>query len=248
MIPIVKTTPSTDDDKIIDRRKTRYCCWKEARLSLVEIPKEKKTIIVGTVGTVDEVGKQLLHGAIRAGIGDNTKVHAIGDGASWIVNQVMGLFGERASYLIDFYHLCEYVAAAAPRTNEQQQKNWLKKQKQALKKNQVLKVLNNLSNRMEAEHLADKFTPVRVCSRYIKNRLEYMNYKGAIDADLPIGSGQIESAHRYVIQQRLTLTGSWWTVENADDMLALRILRVNHDWQSYWLNLSPESSSLTQAV
>ncbi|MBO1349853.1 MAG: hypothetical protein EBE86_021860 [Hormoscilla sp. GUM202] len=70
----------------------------------------------------------------------------------------------------------------------------------------------------------------------------------AIDADLPIGSGQIESAHRYVIQQRLKLTGSWWTVENADDMLALRILRVNHDWQSYWLNLSPESSSLTQAV
>ena len=149
---------------------------------------------------------------------------------------------------IDFYHLCEYLAAAAPRTNEQQQKKWLKKQKQALKKNQILEVLNNLSTRMEPEHLADKFAPIRVCTRYIKNRLDYLDYKSAIDADLPIGSGKIESAHRYVIQKRLKLTGSWWTVEKANDMLALRILRVNNDWQSYWLNLSPENSFLTQAV
>ena len=90
----------------------------------MQIPTQKKTIIVGTVGTVDEAGNQLLHSAIRAGIGDNTKVHALGDGASWIVNQVMRLFGERASYLIDFYHLCEDLAAAAPGANEQQQKNW----------------------------------------------------------------------------------------------------------------------------
>lgn len=149
---------------------------------------------------------------------------------------------------IDFYHLCEYLAAAAPRTNKQQQKNWLKKQKTALKKNQVIKVLNDLSTRIEPEHIADKFAPVRVCYRYIKNRLEYINYKGAIDANLPIGSGKIESAHRYVIQKRLKLTGSWWTIKNADNMLALRILRVNNDWQSYWLNLNPESSSFTQAV
>ncbi|MBC6477267.1 MAG: UPF0236 family protein [Hormoscilla sp. GUM202] len=186
-----------------------------------------------------------MHSAIRAGIGEKTKVHAIGDGASWIVNQVMGLFGERASYLIYFYHLCEYLAAAAPGANEKQQKKWLEKQKKALKNNQVLKVLNNLSTRLEPEHIADKFAPVRVGVRYIKNRLEYMNYKDAIDANLPIGSGKIESAHRYVIQKRLKLTGSWWTVENANDMLALRILRVNDDWQSYWLNLNPENSSLT---
>ncbi|MBC6481481.1 MAG: hypothetical protein GDA56_30720 [Hormoscilla sp. GM7CHS1pb] len=56
MIPIVKTP--TNDDKIIDRRKTRSCCWKEARLSLVEIPTQKKTIIGGTVGTVDSAGNK----------------------------------------------------------------------------------------------------------------------------------------------------------------------------------------------
>ncbi|MBO1350655.1 MAG: UPF0236 family protein [Hormoscilla sp. GUM202] len=247
MIPIVKTTGQTNEELRGDRRKNRELSWKEARLSLVEIPGEKKSIIGDTVGTVNDAGNQLLHSAIRAGLGSNTRVHAIGDGASWIVNQVKRLFGERASYLIDFYHLCEYLAAAAP-GNEKQQKNWLKQQKQDFKKNQVLKVLKNLSTCMEPEHLADKFAPVRVCTRYIKNRLEYLDYKSAIDADLPIGSGKIESAHRYVIQNRLKLTGSWWTVEKADDMLALRILRVNNDWQSYWFNYYQEKSSSAQAV
>jgi len=101
MIPIVNTTPATDDVQIVDRRKNRKLSWKEARLSLVEIPGQKQSLIGGTVGTVNDAGNQLLHSAIRAGIGSNTKVHAIGDGASWIVNQVRRLFGERASYLID---------------------------------------------------------------------------------------------------------------------------------------------------
>jgi len=236
MIPTVKTTPATDEERIIDRRKTRELGWKEARLSLVRIPEEKNPIIAGTVGTVDDTGKQLLNSAIRAGIGRKTKVHAIGDGATWIVNQVRRLFGESATYLIDFYHLCEYLAAAAPGANSQSRKTWLKQQKKALKKNQVLKVLNNLSPHMELEHIADKLAPVRVCTRYIKNRLEYLDYQGAIEADLPIGSGEIESAHRYVIQERLKLPGAWWTIEKADEMLALRILRVNNDWQTYWSN------------
>jgi len=51
---------------------------------------------------------------------------------------------------------------------------------------------------------------------------------------LPIGSGEIESAHRYIIQERLKITGAWWKEENAADMLALRINRANRNWESYW--------------
>jgi len=56
----------------------------------------------------------------------------------------------------------------------------------------------------------------------------------AIENDLPIGSGQIESAHRYVIQSRLKLTGAWWRKDIADNMLSLRTLRVNNMWEEYW--------------
>jgi len=47
-------------------------------------------------------------------------------------------------------------------------------------------------------------------------------------------SGEIESAHRYVIQSRLKLAGAWWKLKNAKSMLALRVCRANGDWDTYW--------------
>jgi hypothetical protein len=83
---------------------------------------------------------------------------------------------------------------------------------------------------------------VRSAYRYLFNRPNRLDYQGAIDSNLPIGSGEIESGHRYVIQNRLKLAGSWWTIENPKAMLALRICRTNQDWDAYWLNLSSISS------
>jgi hypothetical protein len=51
---------------------------------------------------------------------------------------------------------------------------------------------------------------------------------------LPIGSGEMESAHRYVIQRRLRIAGAWWTTENLSKMLALRVVGANRDWEDYW--------------
>ncbi len=76
--------------------------------------------------------------------------------------------------------------------------------------------------------------PVRACHRYLNNRKHQLGYPKAIERDLPIGSGEIESAHRYIIQQRLKLPGAWWTQENARAMLALRIIRANGLWDDYW--------------
>jgi len=46
--------------------------------------------------------------------------------------------------------------------------------------------------------------PVRACFRYISNHSNFLDYKGAMAAGLPIGSGEIESGHRYVFQSRRT--------------------------------------------
>lgn len=64
----------------------------------------------------------------------------------------------------------------------------------------------------------------QACHRYLSNRLTQLDYPRARALGLPIGSGEIESAHRYVIQKRLKLSGAWWKEDNAKNMLALRIL------------------------
>ena len=75
---------------------------------------------------------------------------------------------------------------------------------------------------------------MRDAYRYIANRPGQFDYPAAIAAKLPIGSGEVESAHRYTIQKRLKLPGAWWTSSNAQAMLNLRCLRANHRWDDYW--------------
>lgn len=62
----------------------------------------------------------------------------------------------------------------------------------------------------------------RACYRYINNRPNQLDYKTAIEKGLPIGSGEIESAHRYVLQKRLKLSGAWWLLQYAKNMINLR--------------------------
>ena len=60
-----------------------------------------------------DAGQQLYYCAVQAGFGNNTQLHAVGDGATWIAEQIEQQFGAQGNYLIDCYHLCDYLAAAA---------------------------------------------------------------------------------------------------------------------------------------
>ena len=242
MIPIVTTQSATVEAEPVDRRTTRQIGWREARLGLCRTPKQQTPIFGATLGTTDEAGEQLLASAIRVGLGQQTYVHGVGDGAPWIADQIEQSLGEPGRYLLDFYHLCEYLASASSVCAPKDSKVWLEQQKQRLKRNHVAAVLRTLHPFLEIASVPDKTAPVRAAYRYISNRLQQLDYKGAIAAELPIGSGEIESAHRYVIQQRLKRSGSWWSVENAWAMLALRVLRANQDWQSYWLDLAQNAA------
>ncbi len=236
MIPIVDTYEKTEGGEVIDKRKTRSVRWKEGRLTLARQRDRIDNVFGGTLGTADEAGDQWYYCAIRSGLGEQTKVHCVGDGAPWISDQVDRVFGKDTGYLIDFYHLCDYLSSASKQCSEDPNK-WFAQQKERMKEGGVDKVLQSLSPHIEPESVEDKDAPVRRCYRYIKNRLDQFDYKSAIENDLPIGSGEIESAHRYVIQSRLKLSGAWWKERNAENMLALRIIRENNDWDGYWENL-----------
>ena len=234
MIPIVETQSTTAKTEKIDRRKTRTVGWREARLCLARVQGSSQPTFGVTLSTVDEAGNQLADSAIRAGVGTQTSVHGVGDGAPWIATQVDRIFGSQATYLIDFYHLCDYLAAASAKCAPNSPQSWIKQQKRRLKLNQISQVLTALKPHLEPENLPNERSPVRACYRYLINRPDQFDYQGAIKNDLPIGSGEIESAHRYVIQERLKLSGCWWKPENAMTMLALRVLRANGDWDTYW--------------
>jgi len=138
--------------------------------------------------------------------------------------------------LIDFYHLSEYPAGAAEVVAGSNKTAWLQQQQQRMKTNRVGEVLRELrayQAPVQATTAAET-DPVQSCRQYLEHRLGYLDYAGALSRGLPIGSGEVESGHRSVIQARLKLSGAWWKEETAENMLALRTLRANDDWEPYW--------------
>lgn len=229
MIPMVMTGPVESGD----RRRQRTLLWKEARLSLVRRPDEVEPTVAVTLGEAALAGAAIKRLALAAGLTPRTRVHGVGDGAPWIAEQMERQFGAQGTYLIDLYHLCDYLAAAAPVCNPEHPRDWLATCKANLKAGKLADVMATLDAHREAETVQGD-TPVRDAYRYIANRPGQFNYAQAIAAQLPIGSGEVESAHRYVIQKRLKLSGAWWSPANAQAMLNLRSLRANHRWDAYW--------------
>jgi hypothetical protein len=205
MLPIVKISDAEGD-----KRKQKTLNWQEVRLAAVH-EKDSVSPKFDAIfnGSVDEAGQALLNCAVAAGFGTQTKLHGVSDGAFWIRNQVTSKFGTQASYLVDFYHVCEYIADASKTCNPESPREWAKQQESFLKNNEFEKVIQNLATHLEPADVENSKAPVRACYRYLNNRTDQLDYKGAIEQGLPIGSGVIESAHRYVIQKRLKLPGAW---------------------------------------
>ena len=188
--------------------------------------------------------------------GPKTKVHGLGDGARWIEDQMKRVFSKQVKYLVDFYHTSEYLAKVAEHSWSSEKEKWRKEQQGLLKESKHKEILETLRRRLpidwetkkeakskkksevtvieEKGKAKEEETPVEKCYRYIANREDSLDYKEALEKDLPIGSGEIESSHRYVIQKRLKIAGAWWKPETVENMLSLRTLRANGDWNRYW--------------
>lgn len=227
MIPIVECTQGKD----LDRRKNRNCHWEEMRLCAARIAQAVRTYYGVCLGSVEEAGELWNATVQKASWALLTYLHVIGDGAPWIAEQAKQCLGTE-NYLIDFYHLCEYLAAAGKTAATHAR--WLDVQKQRLKTNHPERVIQALKPYVEDASKEDSEAPVRAALRYLENRLEQIDYAGALENDLPIGSGMIEGAHRHVLQARLKISGAWWTRENAASMASLRVCRANEEEELYW--------------
>ena len=137
MVPIVKI-----DDKQRDKRKKKTVCYREARLTLAHSKGSKSPVFSATFKDTDVAGEHIAHCVRQVGMDKQTKIHCVGDGAPWICEQVEKQFGSQANYLIDFYHVCEYLAAAAPVCNKVNSAQWVEKQKELLKESKAQEVIS----------------------------------------------------------------------------------------------------------
>jgi hypothetical protein len=67
-----------------------------------------------------------------------------------------------------------------------------------------------------------------------RTRTRLLDYQGALRDGLPIATGVIEGACRYVVKDRMDRTGARWSLTGAEAVLRLRALRASKDFDAYW--------------
>ena len=231
MIPTVHFKPG------LDKRKNRITAWEELRIGVVQNQGESEWKYACSFKSADQLGIRLEQTMRGLGFTEETKVHSVGDGALWIIEQGERIAGPNFSHIIDIFHLCEYFSAAYEGLRLEPKKEMFSL-KLKMEEGHIEEVLRQLKKEQE---IALYHEGLEACIRYIANRPGQFNYATAKAQGLPVGSGKVESTHRSLIQRRLKIPGAWWLRENADTMANLRTLRANGGWELLW---NKNSSSL----
>lgn len=216
------------------RKAKRPRDWKEMRLAAAQAQGSCQTVYAATFQSVEKVGRRWAHCARDAGWGLKSQIHVVADGAEWIRLQAKEVFGNQHRMLCDFFHVSEYLSAAAKIIAPSKSQRWRKTQQRRLKRGASDAVISELAPYREPPDTPSDQAPVTNAYRYLNNRRDCLDYRSAIQQDLPIGSGLIESGHRHVLQARLKKAGTAWLSDTAEAMAQLRILRANLQWDSLW--------------
>lgn len=150
----------------------------------------------------------------------------ISDGAVWIRNWIEDAFPDAVS-ILDYYHACEHLHLFSSNyfSDKAKEKIWVEKQKALLLESGILTVMKNIKTLARQNKEAQKLIAYYEGN---KDRMDYKSYQ-QIGCGI-IGSGAIESAHRTVVQKRMKQSGQRWSLKGAQNMLNLRVIRKNLQW------------------
>jgi hypothetical protein len=71
------------------------------------------------------------------------------------------------------------------------------------------------------------------CADYLENKQDYLDYPAFLAAGWPVASGLIEGAARWLIKDRMEVTGARWDLDGAEAILKLRALAGTGDLDDY---------------
>jgi len=160
-----------------------------------------------------------------------TNFICIGDGAKWIWEWCADNY-PTAPRILDYWHAAErmWKFVKLLYSSKKKQEEWMNKQEALLWEDDIEQVILNIEQ-LSIRKLKAKEEQQKL-QTYLTNNKDKMKYKTYKENGWLIGSGAIESAHRTVIQKRLKLSGQRWTIVGAQQILNLRVVHKNDNWQS----------------
>lgn len=174
----------------------------------------------------------------------NQRLVFINDGATWIANFIKTNYPD-ATDILDFYHASEYLhefskVMFSKKTQNEERLKWIDKQILRLFNDKIQHVINDIEQ-MTLNGKTKIIAQQKIITYYKKNqkRMMYQTYR---NRGLLIGSGPIESAHRFVLQKRMKQSGQKWTKKGGQAIANLRVYNLNNQWKSV-INLIQKDTS-----
>lgn len=205
-------------------------------------PRVWPTRYVSGVMTLDEIGRQLRCECQAVGIAEADVVIGLTDGGNGLetclVETVLSGLARETVLILDFFHASEHLHEFA--------KTW--EPKDAARHEHVEAWCHLLKHeggqvllaRLEALDLTQRDGGVleahRQLTGYVRNNLYRMDYPAYIARGWQIGSGEIESACKGVVNRRLKGPGMRWGLPGTTQLCQLRALYRSESilWDTYW--------------
>jgi hypothetical protein len=140
--------------------------------------------------------------------------------------------------ILDIIHALEYLWKAAKGRfvpDDPQAAPWVAEQTERLLHGQVRTIVRSLRRWATLQGLSPKQRePIDQCTTYLANHVPYLHYPAYLAKGYPIATGVIEGACRYLVKDRMEITGARWGLEGGEAVLTLRALVINGDFDAYW--------------
>jgi hypothetical protein len=215
--------------------------WREPRLARIEAINEagKSAVFLLTAIVSAQDFWALVSGLLsRLRLDACRNLAFIGDGAKWILMEAARRY-PHASCILDFYHAAEHIHDAAKLIfgeGTAQAEAWARRYRRLLRKGRAQYVLQCW--RLSLKHLGARGSKAHEALagliEYFDARREQLRYPAFRRRKLPIGSGKIEALVKQVLNLRLKRNGAWWTLANAERMLALRAAKLFGRLDEVW--------------
>ena len=200
--------------------------------------------LVAVLGDIDALKPRLWLEALRQGIKSAPQVVWLSDGGRGLWRLFEERFAGHARGILDFYHAAQQLwkgAAAWLDGRTTQARRWFGWARHRLRHGMPDGVLADLVDALDVERLPETAREtVRTVYAYLQRHREHINYDMYKDLGLPLGSGMVESACKWLIQQRFKGVGMRWSEDGFNHLLHLRLAWVNGRFETlFGLTLSP---------
>lgn len=199
----------------------------------------KQRRLVAMVGSIADFTPRLRLEALRQGIEQAECVVWLSDGAAGLWCLFEAHFAVHALGVLDFYHATQNLwqgVGAWLGGHSRAARAWFHEARHRLRYGQADDVLADLLTAAELPELssASRATIARLHA-YLDKHHDHIQYQQLKEAGLPIGSGLVESACKWLIQQRFKGVGMRWGEESFTHLLLLRLAWVNGRFDACFL-------------